>query len=236
MVTDEQIWNNVIEEIRSDPQLSGVAAQIGVTVKNEVVTLSGIVGFYSQKLAAEKAARRVKGVKVVAMNIEVSSASKEITDSKIAETVRLALVWHSAVNEDMVNIKLDDGWVYLEGLVDWDYERRAAEKCVEHLKGVKGVINGIEIKHQKVDPVEVKKKIEDAFLRHANVNSANIHVEAKANKVILTGKVRSSTERQDAGDVAWLMPGVSEVENKLEIEHETYPESNPGIIITNDIK
>jgi osmotically-inducible protein OsmY len=224
MSTDEKIRKDVIEEIRSDPQLSGIATQVGVTVKDEVVTLTGMVDFYHQKLAAEKAAHRVKDVKVVAMDIAVRSSGKSgaIDDSEIAGAIRNALIWHSAVNEDLVNIIVEDGWVYLDGMVDWDYERSAAEKSVEHIRGVKGVINRVKIKQQEVDPVEVKNKITAAFRRHANVDSASINVDTRGSRVILTGRVRSWTERKDAEDVAWLMPGVTEVDNKLEIEYETY--------------
>jgi osmotically-inducible protein OsmY len=224
MKTDQQIRRNIIEELKLDPQLSKIAPRIGVSVKDEVVTLTGMVDFYSQKLAAENAAHRVKEVKVVATDIEVRSMahSERTDDSKIADAVRNALVWHSGVNEDLVNIKVEDGWVYLDGMVDWDYERRAAEKSIEHLPGVKGVIDRITLKQQVIDPSEIKNKIIAAFHRHATVDSASINVETSANKVILTGSVRTWTERTDAEDVAWLAPGVTEVENKLEIEHETY--------------
>lgn len=223
MKSDIEIQKNVIEEIQWDPQLTKIASHIGVIVKNEVVTLSGDVDYYSQKLAAEKAAKRVKDVKVVAMDVEVKSASSsDLTDSKIAEAVRNALTWHSAVNEDMINIKVEEGWVYLEGMVNWEYERKAAERAIENLRGVKGVINQVKIKERKVDATEVKKKIKAAFHRHATVDSANIKVDASNGVVKLTGQVRSWAEWKDAADVVWSMPGVTEVENKLEIEHETY--------------
>lgn len=224
MKPDDEIRKNVLDEIQWDAQLTKIAPQIGVTAKNEVVTLSGNVDHYSQKLAAEKAAKRVKDVKVVAMDIQVKGAGHldEITDAKIAEAVRNALVWHSAVNEDAINIKVEDGWIYLEGLVDWEYERKAAQRAVENLRGVKGVINQVRIKEKKVQAAEVKKKIRAAFHRHATVDSADIKVLTKDGKVTLSGKVRSWTEWKDAENVVWSMPGVSEVENKLEIEHETY--------------
>lgn len=224
MKSDDEIRKNVIEEIQWDPQLTKIAPQIGVIVKNEVVTLSGNVDYYGQKLAAEKAAQRVKDVKVVAMDIEIKSAgtSDAITDSKIADAVHKALTWHSAVNEDLINIKVEEGWIYLDGTVNWEYERKAAERAVENIRGVKGVINAVKIKGKKVEPVEIKKKIKAAFHRHATVDSANILVNSTDGKVNLTGTVRSWTERKDAEDVAWSMPGVTDVENKLEIEHDIY--------------
>jgi osmotically-inducible protein OsmY len=137
MKSDHEIRKDVMEEIQWDPQLTRIAPQIGVTAKNEVVTLSGAVDYYGQKLAEEKAAKRVKDVKVVAMDIEVKNAgvAHGITDSKIADAVRNALTWHSAVNEDMINIKVEDGWIHLDGTVNWEYERKAAEKAVENIRG-----------------------------------------------------------------------------------------------------
>jgi osmotically-inducible protein OsmY len=224
MKADELIRKNVIEEINSDPQLMRVASRIGVSVNDEVVTLTGIVDYYGEKVAAERAAHRVKDVKVLAMDIEVRSSdnSKDITDPDIAGAVWNALKWHSAVNEDTVNVKVEKGWVYLDGVVDWEYERSAAEKAIEHLRGVRGVLNQIKIKQQEIDPADVKKRIKAAFQRHAGVDSAKIGIETSGNKIILTGNVRSWTERKDAEDVVWLMPGVTEVENRIEIGSENY--------------
>jgi osmotically-inducible protein OsmY len=224
MKSDDEIRKNVIEEIQGDPQLSKIAPQIGVITKDEVVTLSGSVDYYGQKLAAEKAAKRVKDVKVVAMDIEVKSDGLSIvmTDSRIAEAVRDALMWHSAVNEDMINIKVEEGWIYLEGTVNWEYERKAAERAVENIRGVKGVINSVKIKVTNVDASEIKKRIKAAFQRHATVDAANIQVNSAAGKVTLSGTVRSWTERKDAEDVVWSVPGITEIENNLEIGHEIY--------------
>jgi osmotically-inducible protein OsmY len=213
-----------MEEIRISPQLAAIAPQIGVADKNEVVTLSGTVDHYFQRLAAEDAAQRVAGVKVVALDIEVSDTDIPVpkTDTQIAEAVRSALTWHSAVNDDLINITVDNGWVYLEGEANWDYERKAAEKSVENIIGVKGVVNNITIKAKEIEPLEVKKEISAAFHRHASVDSSNISVNVSGGKVELTGKVRSWTERKDAEDVAWSMAGVTEVENRLEINTEIY--------------
>jgi osmotically-inducible protein OsmY len=224
MKSDNEIQKNVMDEIQWDPQLTKIATQIGVTVKDEVVTLSGNVDYYSQKLAAEKAAKRVKDVKVVAMDMVVKSPgfTEEYTDQNIAEAIRNAVRWHWAVNEDLVNIKVEGGWVYLVGEVDWEFERKAVQRAIEDLCGVKGVVNSIRIKPVSVEPSEIKKKIATAFLRHATVDSEDIHVAVVGHKVVLTGKVRSWTELKDAEDVAWAMSGVTEVENKLKIEHETF--------------
>jgi osmotically-inducible protein OsmY len=224
MKHDETIRKNVMEEIQGDPQLTPIASQIGVIVKNEVVTLSGTVDYYIQKLAAENAAKRVKDVKVVAIDIIVKSAgfSDTISDAAIADAVRNALTWHSAVNEDKINIKVEDGWITLDGNVDWEYERKAAQRAIEHIRGVMGVINRVTIKARKVEPSEIKKKIRAAFHRHAAVDSSHIHVSVRADEVTLTGTVRSWTERCDAEAVAWSMPGVTTVENKLEVENSVF--------------
>jgi osmotically-inducible protein OsmY len=224
MKSDIELREDVIEEIRWDPQLTRIASQIGVAVKDEVVTLSGVVEHYYQRLAAEKAAQRVAGVKVVALDIDVKGIVSHDTksDTEIAEAVRNALTWHSAVNEDLINIKVDSGWIFLDGTVHWEYERRAAEKAVEHLVGVKGVVNRVRIKTQVIDPVEIRGAIRAAFHRHASVDSSNISVEVTGSSVKLTGKVRSWAEKKDAEDVSRSMPGITDVDNQLEISSEIF--------------
>jgi osmotically-inducible protein OsmY len=224
MKKDITIREDVMAEIRLSPQLTGIAQQIGVAVKNEVVTLSGTVDHYFQRVAAEDAAQRVAGVRVVAVDIEVSDIEipEPKTDTQIAEAVRSALTWHSAVNDDLINITVDNGWVYLEGMANWDYERRAAENSVKNIVGVRGVVNSIKINTKGVDPLQIKKEISAAFHRHASVDSSTISVNVSGSKVELTGKVRSLTERKDAEDVAWSMAGVKEVENLLKINTEIY--------------
>lgn len=220
MKSDDEIRKNVIAEIEQDPQTAKIAAQIGVTVFKEVVTLSGKVDYYSQKIAAEKGAQRVRGVRILAIDIKVSSPgdSEVITDSKIGEAIKMTLHWHSAIPEDLLEVKVEDGWVYLMGTVNWDYERSAVEKAIENIRGVKGVFNQIAIKNNAVKPADVKKKIIAAFHRHATVDAANITVTVAGGQVTLSGNVRSWQERKDAEGVAWLMPGVTHVVNALELE------------------
>lgn len=224
MKTDMDIRKNILDEIRWDPQLSQVASEIGVSVKDEVVTLSGTVNHFFQRVAAENAAKRVAAVKVVALDIEVKGddRTREINDTVIAGAIRHALTWHSAVNEDLINITVDDGWVYLEGTVSFDYERKAAQNTIEKILGVKGVVNNVKIKTKVVEPAEIKRSIRAAFHRHASVDSSNISVDVTGNKVTLTGMVSSWAERKDAEDVAWSNAGVTEVENQLGINSESY--------------
>lgn len=222
MKPDIQIREDVLEEIRWDPQLTKIAPQIGVSVRNEVVTLSGMVDHYFQRRAAENAAQRVAGVKVVAVDIEVNGTGKPeaVTDATIAESIREALRWHSAVNEDLIDIKVDGGWVYLAGTVQWDYERKAAERAIENLMGVKGIINKIRIQPSGTESRDVKKKINEAFHRSATIDAAHISVTVSDHEVELTGNVRSWAERKQAEDVALAMPDITKVHNKLEIDPE----------------
>lgn len=219
MKTDEELQEHVMEEIKGDPQLKDIASEIGVSAKDGVVTLSGIVDSYTKKLAAEKAAQRVQGVKVVAVDLEVRIASTNIkSDAEIAAAIKNALSWHSAVNEDLIEVKVDEGWVYLEGTVEWEYMKRAAEVAVSDIQSVRGVTNKIRVMAKAVEPAEVKRKINAAFHRSATVDAASVYVEVSGGEVTLRGKVRTWMERQDAEQAAWTIPGVIAVDNKIEVD------------------
>lgn len=192
-------------------------------MKDGVVTLSGLVDTYSKKLAAEKAAQRVAGVQVVASDVEVKlGVAGKKTDTEIAEAVKNALRWNSAVNEDKIEVKVDNGWVYLDGKVDWEYERMSAQHSVEDLLGVRGVTNTIFIKSKTIDAKNIKSKIAEAFHRSATVDSSSIKIETTGNKVTLHGKVRSWAEKKEAENVAWFAPGVMDVDNQIEIDVAVY--------------
>jgi osmotically-inducible protein OsmY len=220
MKTDIQIQKDVMDEIRWEPFLN--ASQVGVAVKNGIVTLSGIVDSYSKKLAAEKAAKRVAGVKAVAEDIQVGiSPSFRKTDAEIAEAVLNALKWHSAVQQEKIKIKVEDGIVRLDGEVEWEYQRSNAKSAIEHLTGVRSVINSITLK-PNITTSDVQQKINAAFHRSATVDASKITAEVHGSEVTLHGKVRSLAEQQDAEIAAWNAPGVTNVESMIEIDVPEY--------------
>ncbi len=216
MKTDTEIQKHVMDELKWEPILN--ASEIGVAVKNGIVTLSGTLDSYFKKDEAENAAKRVSGVRAVASDIEVASPlSPPKTDTEIARMITDSLKYNSAVNEDKIKIKVDNGWVTMEGEVDWEYQKEAVRTAIKNISGVKGMANLIRIK-AAVTAKDVQKKIAAAFQRHANLDADKIQVEISGNKAILSGKVRSWVEKNDAENAAWRAPGINSVENKLMID------------------
>jgi osmotically-inducible protein OsmY len=184
-------------------------------VKDGVVTLAGFTHSYWEKEAAEKAAKRVYGVKVIANDIEVRPATAR-TDPEIARDVAHELESHAGLPSDRIRATVKDGWVTLEGVVDWQYQKGLAESAVKKLKGVIGVTNNI-IVVPKVSPTEVKSKIEEALRRSAEIDARRITVEVEGDTVKLYGSVSSLAEKQEAERAAWSAPGAAKVENYISV-------------------
>src|ERR1700730_7035433 len=214
-MTDLKLKANVESELKWEPSVN--AAEVGVAVKDGIVTLTGHVQSYWQKIAAERAAGRVSGVRAVVNELEIRlPTSSERTDENIARAALNALSWSVSVPADRIKVKVSKGWITLEGNVEWQYQKAAAEKVVRDLVGVKGVVNLIEVK-PRASTAEVKAAIEAALKRSAEVDASNIQVEADGDKVILRGTVRSWAEREEAERAAWRAAGVRSVDNRITV-------------------
>jgi osmotically-inducible protein OsmY len=218
MKTNEELQRDVQNAIKWEPLLN--AAEIGVTVKDGVVTLSGSVDNYSKKSEAETAAKNVAGVKVVVENIELRFHNNwtKKDDGEIAAEIITAFKWNWKVQADTIKVKVEKGWVTLEGTAYWNYQREAAYETVKKLAGVTGVVNNVTIKPFSEDEVE-KKDIEDALKRNWSINDETIDVTVAQHKVTLNGEVDSWYQKDEAERIAWNAPGVWHVDNQLLVEY-----------------
>ncbi len=213
MKPDHEIELDVKDELQWDPNLD--ATDIAVSVKKGVVTLAGFVKNYADKYEAESAAKRVAGVLGVANDIEVRMPSvDERPDPEIARDAVAAIKSQLPISSENIKVIVKDGWVTLEGQVEWQYQRSTAENSVRRIKGIKGVSNLIQLKPH-AQPAEIKRKIQEAFRRNAEVDANRITVEARGGEVILKGTVRSWIEREEAERTAWAAPGVTKVEDRI---------------------
>ena len=215
MRADEDIKRDVEDELQWDPDID--PTDIAVAVKDGVVTLTGFARSYAQKFEAEAAAKRVAGVVGVANDLEVRLPSiDERPDPDIARDAVHALKTQLPLAADNIKVIVKKGWITLEGEVEWNYQRETAENAVRWIKGVNGVSNLIQLK-PRVAPSEIKRKIEEAFRRSAEIDANRIVVDAKGSEVILKGTVRSWAERQEAERAAWAAPGVTKVDNLIAV-------------------
>jgi len=219
MKNNAELQKDVQDAIKWEPLLN--EAEIGVIVKDGVVTLTGTVDSYSKKIEAEAAAKSVAGVKVVVEKIEIKFSSNwaKKDDNEIATEVINALKWNWQVPSDKLKVKVEKGWVTLEGELQWNYQKDAAKDVVKNLLGVQGVSNNITIKSDTLDLVE-KKDIENALKRNWSINDKDIKVKVSNHKVTLTGSVNSWYDKDEAARIAWNAPGVWNVDNELVVDYD----------------
>jgi len=214
-MTDRELQQHVQSALDWEPSVE--ASAIGVSVDNGVVALRGDVQSYVEKDAAERVALRVYGVKAVANDLNVRLANEaERTDSEIAQAASNALKWHASVPDKNVTIAVRNGWISLNGTVDWQFQKDAAARAIRDLTGVRGVTNTIVVQ-PRIKAGDVQAKIEAAFRRSAEIDARRVNVAVQDSKVTLSGNVRSWAERQEAERAAWAAPGVVQVDDRLTV-------------------
>lgn len=214
-MSDTNLKRAIMDELVWDPSVD--SNHIGVTVDDGIVTLTGHVSSYSEKIAAEKAVKRVKGVRAIAQEIEVRFPNdKKTSDDQIAKRALDIIAWNSTIPKDKVQVQVQSGFVTLSGQVDWHYQRTDAEYAVRRLEGVKGLSNEIKVK-PSVQASDVKQRIESALKRNAELEANSIKVSVTNGRVSLDGKVKALYERDLAERTAWSAPGVVSVEDHISI-------------------
>ena len=215
MDSSMELQRRVLDELDWEPSID--AAHVGVTVNDGVVTLTGSVSTYAEKMTAEQATKRLVGVKAVANDLEVRPTfPSQPNDTEIAQAVIRALEWDVSIPHDLIKARVAKGTVTLEGEVKFWYQRQAAVNAVRGLKGVQGIVNLISIRAVPKAP-DVKSRIESAFRRSAEIDAGRIEVDTSNGKVTLRGRVRSWAEREEAENAAWAAPGVTMVDDELKV-------------------
>lgn len=214
-MSDNALRQNIIDELEFDPSID--AANIGVAVDDGVVTLTGHVATYMQKIAAEDVVRRVKGVKGIAQEIEVRLfGSHRTADDEIVKRVLDLIRWNTVIPEGAVLVEVQSGWVTLTGKVEWQYQKTAVTDSIKGLAGVVGITNTLEV-NPRASSFDVRKRIEDALKRYAEVEANAIKINVQDGKVTLEGKVNAWSERRAAERAAWSAPGVRIVEDNITV-------------------
>ena len=214
-MSDSGLKQDILDELEFEPRID--ASKIGVVVEDGIVTLSGYVGSFAEKVSAERAVRRIKGVRGIAEEIEVRPGFADgVHDDEIARRVCDMLRWSTLVPDDRIIVEVEHGQVTLTGRLHWAYQKRGALDVVEGIRGVTGVVDRIEL-DSRLAPKDVKGAIEAALRRNAELDGHNVRVGVAGNKVTLDGSVRTWRERHVVEDAAWSVPGVNEITNRLQV-------------------
>lgn len=212
-MSDLTLRRDILDELEFQPHID--AGAIGVAVENGIVSLTGHVRTYAEKIAAERAVKRVKGVRAVAEEIEVLVPSElDLSDEVIAARCLDVIHWNAAIPEERIQVKVQHGWVTLEGEVDWQYQREAAQNAVRKLAGVIGIDNMLMLQ-PKTEPNDIKQRIDSALARNAELDTTHIRVSVQGTTVTLEGRVHLWLERKAAEHAAWAVPGVMHVDNQI---------------------
>jgi osmotically-inducible protein OsmY len=215
MRTDSELRTDIIAELKWDPSIRD--EDIATSVKDGVITLAGTIDTYTQRYAAERAVERVNGVRAIVNDLTVKlPGTMERSDADIAHAAVNALRWDTQVPDERIKVKVMNGWLTLEGEVDRYYEKEAAERAVRYLTGVKGVNDSIVLRPTPTS-ADIKQRIRASLKRHAELDADQVRVETGGSRVTLRGTVRSVVERRDAERAAWNAPGVTRVDNEIEV-------------------
>lgn len=218
MKHDIEIQKNVMEELKCTPLIN--VNEIGVIVQNGIVTLTGTADSYPRKVAIEKAVKKVIGVRGIAEDIQVNlTDDHKRTDSELAQIIMNLLEAQNVVPDDHISILVEDSWVTVEGELDWDFQRKLAGNLIENVIGIKGITNNIKLSHKPVSD-DIRDTIMAAFLRNATIDASKIDISIEGNKVVLSGKVNTWLEYEEAERSAWSTQGVNIIVNQLEFEDD----------------